>query len=315
MKGLTHLTLGVAWVSCWPAAVAAGAEGHPGLFVLGAACGILPDTLDFRFLRYGFAHDVEVIPDPNRPDPALIAEALAAAAAQARTRGRTVRVRLHTARVGTGLWQQYRLRFDVANGEVQVTYTGIVNTSRDPVHVAGNQAEAIQSAAPLQVSLALDYRAETEIDIFDGPTFAFDPMPDGRVGVRFIPWHRQWTHSLTLAAAVGVTVGLLAGPLAGAAAGGAWTLHVLADQTGFLGSNLFYPFTRARSPGLRLAAADNPWVNIAAIWLAVLLVFWNLARQAHPPPHLPVVSLLLGAGVLPLGIAYAIARRLHRNPL
>ncbi len=303
MKGLTHLVVGTAWASCWPAAVAAGADGHPGLFVLGAACGILPDTIDFRLLRYLYPHDMEIIPDPLNPDPEMIARAMATAVGRARESGRPVRVRLHTVRVGSGLWQQYRLRFDVAARRIEVGYTGVVNTSREPATAAGIGTPPSSRSAALPADVALDYRAAADIDIFDGPTFCMTPQPDGRIRVRFIPWHRQWTHSLVVAAAVGLAVVVPGGSLAGIVAGGAWALHVLADQTGFLGSNLFFPFTRERTPGRQWAEASHPWVNAAMIWMALLLVVWNLAKQTEPPVNVPFAALMIGAGVLPLGMA------------
>jgi hypothetical protein len=308
MKGLTHLTLGVAWASCWPQAVAAGADGHPGLFVLAAACGILPDTLDFRLLRYLYPHDMEIISDPRRPDPGLMAQALAQAIGHARDTGKAVRVRIHTVRVGAGIWQHYRLYFDIAKQRVQVDYTGLVNTSRDPITARGSDSTPLTASAPLPCPVALDYHAGTDIDIFDGPTYSLEPQPDGRVIARFIPWHRQWTHSLVVAGALGLGIGLAGSVLAGIVASGAWALHVLADQAGFMGSNLFFPFTRRRTPGFQMAQADHPWVNAGLIWAAGLLVFWNLARQADPPvPGLSPGALLLAGGVLPLGVAAAVA--------
>jgi membrane-bound metal-dependent hydrolase YbcI (DUF457 family) len=304
MKGLTHLTLGVAWATCWPQAVAAGADGHPGLFVLAAACGILPDTIDFRLLRYVYPHDLEIIPDPQRPDPALLAQALARAIGRARETGKAVRVRIHTVRVGAGLWQHYRLHFDIAHQRVQVDYTGVVNTSREPVTAEGIDATPLTASATLPCPMALEYQAVTDIDIFDGPTYCLEPLPDGRVMAHFIPWHRQWTHSLVVAATLALAIGWAGGVLAGLVAGGAWALHILADQAGFMGSNLFFPFTRRRTPGRQMAPADHPWVNASLIWAALLLMFWNLARQTRPPvPWLSPGALLLVAGVLPLGAA------------
>jgi len=313
VKGLTHLTVGVAWASCWPQVVTAGAAGHPGLFVLAAACGILPDTLDFRFLRYLYPYEMEIIPDPKQPDPGLIASAMAHAVTRVVETGRPVRIRLNTVRVGSGLWQQYRLRFDVAAQQVQVDYTGVVNTSREPA--AGSiGSPPCSRRAKLPCAVALDYRAETDIDIFDGPTFRLEPLPDGRVRARFIPWHRQWTHSLVIAATVGLVAAAIGGIIAGVVAGGAWALHVIADQAGFLGSNLFYPFTRDRTPGRQIAEADHPWVNVVMIWLSGLVVLGNLARQAEPPGlGVSLPALLLLGGLLPLGTAALASRWLNRH--
>ena len=49
------------------------------------------------------------------------------------------------------------------------------------------------------------YYSDAEVGIFSGPDFEFIPQKDGRVRIDFIPWHRRWTHSITL--------GLLMGPI------------------------------------------------------------------------------------------------------
>ena len=68
MKGISHFATGVAVASCFPQAVEAGAHGQPLYFLLGGICGLLPDTLDFKFMRYFHGHDLEVVPDPHRPE-------------------------------------------------------------------------------------------------------------------------------------------------------------------------------------------------------------------------------------------------------
>ena len=71
MKGITHFAAGVAVASCFPQAVQAGTEGSPLYFILGGAAGLIADTLDFKFFRFVYRHDLEVIPDPLRPDPQM----------------------------------------------------------------------------------------------------------------------------------------------------------------------------------------------------------------------------------------------------
>lgn len=143
------------------------------------------------------------------------------------------------------------------------------------------------------------YYHDTEVGIFSGPDFSFHPTEEGRIRIDFIPWHRRSTHSFT--------VGLLMGPLAflllaswgelfrGNVAGFAnpyaitaffiailayWT-HVVEDQTGHLGSNLFYPFTKNRTTGMKLTTAVSPTSNIMTNWLALAIIVWNL--NAHAP--------------------------------
>ena len=58
MKGFSHFMSGVAVASFGPWAVDAALHGNPIFFILGGACGILPDTLDFKFYRFFYKHDV-----------------------------------------------------------------------------------------------------------------------------------------------------------------------------------------------------------------------------------------------------------------
>jgi len=160
--------------------------------------------------------------------------------------------------------------------------------------------------------VVLDYEATTTIDIFEGPVFRMEPLPNGRVRAHFLPWHRQWSHSLTVA----TLFALLCcgwGWLAGCAAFLAFAAHVAADQLGFMGSNLLYPFTRHRTPGLQMCSSDNAFVNFALTWTACLVTFWNLSRC--PVPTLPVtgLQLLLYAGALPLAGVWLVGRWLARR--
>ncbi len=308
MKGLTHFVAGVGFASFWPHAVEAAVQGNPWYFVLGGAAGLLPDTLDFKFARYFFRHDREIVPDPSRPDPALIATALVQAIHDARASGKAVRVKLNTVRVSAGLWGQYRLTFDETRHRVSVAYNGVVTTGRAPVCDTGFPPPS-EASLPLECSVLTDYEATTTLDIFEGPTFAMEPQPNGRVCIRFIPWHRQWSHSLTFAAGLGLLAGGLGGVQAGLIAAGACGLHILADQLGFMGSNLFFPFTKHRQPGRQLIRSDNATANFAVIWFACLLSYWNLARAAPPPAATPaLINLLLYAGVLPLVLARVAGR-------
>jgi hypothetical protein len=313
MKGLTHFVVGVGFASFWPHAIEAAVDGNPWFFVLGGAAGLLPDTLDFKFARYFYRHDREIVPDPSHPDPSLVATALAQAIHDARASGRPVRVKLNTVRVGAGLWGQYRLTFDETNHRVTVAYTGVVTTGRAPVRDESHRAT--EASAPLECPVVMDYEATTEMDIFEGPTFAMEPQPNGRVCIRFIPWHRQWSHSLTFSAALGLLAGGFWGAPAAIITAGACSLHILADQLGFMGSNLFFPFTKHRHPGRQLIRSDNPTANFAVIWFAGLLIYWNLARAAPPPASVPsLITLLLYAGLMPL-VLVKFAGRVARDGL
>lgn len=313
MKGITHFTAGVALASCFPSTVQAGADGNPIPFLLGGICGLLPDTLDFKLLRFLHHHDIEVIPDPSNPDPGLIANAMARAIHHTCETGRHTRIQLHTSQPAAGLWHQFRITLNGASRRLTVTHTGVVNTSRQPV--PGHPPPAGEATVALPCTLITDYTATTEMDIFSGPSFAFHPLPDGRIDSRFIPWHRQWTHSLPVAAAAGLAVASLLGPVPGCIAAGAWALHAGVDQLGFMGSNLLFPFTRRRLPGLQWIASGNSLANLGAVWFSCLLVYWNLARMSSGSAAPSLVHLILYGTVIPLAIAAWLRRRLEdRRP-
>jgi membrane-bound metal-dependent hydrolase YbcI (DUF457 family) len=104
--------------------------------------------------------------------------------------------------------------------------------------------------AEVSVPMARTYDAENVIDIFSGPSFEFERQGD-RLHVQFLDWHRPWSHSLTLAAALGLLVWLILGKWAGLIVGLGFAAHVLEDQLGCMGSNLLSPLTQStncRSP-------------------------------------------------------------------
>ena len=310
MKGISHFSAGIALASCFPRAVDAAAAGNPLYFILGGVCGLLPDTIDFKFLRFFYRHDMEVVPDPNRPDPLLMAQAVAHAVHRAKASGRRVRIKIDTTLAGSGLWHQYRLRFDIPNRRITVAFTGIVTTSRTPA--ARQLFKPAEASVPLECGVALDYTASNDIDIFEGPVFCMEPQADGRVCARFIPWHRQWSHSLTAAAGLGSLVAAVWGGIAGVVAGGAFALHALVDQTGIMGSNLFPPLTRRRVPGLQWVRSDHALANFGVVWVSALLTYWNVARLAPVLDPAPSLAKLTAYGaVLPLAGAALISRRLR----
>jgi len=312
MKGFAHFMSGLAAASCFPPAVTAAQDGNPLYFLLGGIAALLPDTLDFKFFRYFYRHDAEVVPDPLAPDPQLIADAVAAAIDAAARNRRPFRLRLHTIRLGSDRWQRYRLRFDPATRRVTATLTDITDTGGNPE--PGTAVQPTSASATFSPPLRLEYTAETDVDIFDGPHFEMNPGPDGSVTPAFIPWHRQSSHSVGTGLLLALPAGVLLGPLAGAVTFCAHTTHVLMDQLGYMGSNLLWPFTQRRTPGLKLHHSAGAAPNLAAVWLSALLIYANLAIHATPPlaPPANPLRLLLLVGVLPLAML-AFVRRLIRK--
>ncbi len=320
MKGITHFLTGVALATFFPEVVRQAAEGSL-LPVLGGVAGILPDTLDFKFARYFERYDLEIDPGPN-PDPRQIADALVGAMRRAYETGQSQNVMLHTIRLGADLWRQYIVRFDPRRNRVAVRIGPVVNTGQVPF--SGSEPEGVgEVTVPLDFPLVETYDEEYRVDIFSGPSFRFERVGD-RLRVHFLDWHRRWSHSLTLAvllglgvAALGVLVERLGGggatrtPLwAGLVTALGFAGHILEDQLGFMGSNLFYPFTRGRMPGLRLLRSGDAIPNFLTVWLALALILFNLDRFSAAPRLDPLYYLPLAVGLplVVLGGFYALQR-------
>jgi membrane-bound metal-dependent hydrolase YbcI (DUF457 family) len=314
MKGIVHFVSGVAAASFMPAAVTSAESGSL-VLALAGACALLPDTLDFKFARYLENIDQEIAPVETNFDPQAIAGRIAAAMRAAFETDQPKTVQLHTLRLGSDLWRQYAVRFSPETNEVIVRAGPIVNTAQLP-YPDSERSGAAEGAATVGVPMMHTYDAEIKIDVWSGPSFRFERR-DGAVHVTFLPWHRRWTHSLTLAASLGLAGGLLLGPVFGAAIGLGMAVHVLQDQLGFMGSNLLWPFTRQRTQGLRLIRSGDPLPNFLTVWVAAVLILFNLDRFSAVP-RLPAGPYLLLTVALPAVVvltAYAHRRRKKAHPL
>ena len=120
------------------------------------------------------------------------------------------------------------------------------------------------------------------VDVFSGASLAFRPSR-GSVEVVPIPWHRRWSHSLTLTALLGGVLALLVGPLCGGVYALGSLTHILEDQMGHMGSNLFYPFTRTRTAGCKWFHSGDALPNLLAVWLSAVLLLLNLDRFSPAP--------------------------------
>ncbi len=288
MKGISHFITGVAIATFFPEVVHAGGAGSL-LPVLGGIGGILPDTIDFKFARYWERFTVEI--DPGlAPDPAAIADTLVAAMQQAYTSGSDCNLIAHTIRMGPDLWREYAIRFIPDSDEISVRIGPLVNTGQVPY--AGSEIAGVQEVRrKVSVPVRNTYSEEYRINIFSGPTFRFAREGDQLV-VHFLDWHHRWTHSLILALGVGLVMGLLVGLLTGdwttAAWGGIVTWlgfsgHILEDQLGHMGSNLFWPLTKKRIPGPGMIHASDAIPNFLTVWTSVALILFNLDRFSAQP--------------------------------
>lgn len=301
MKGIAHFISGVTAASFCPWAVEAAQNGNPAFFILGAAAGILPDTIDFKFYRYFYPHEIYVEPQRDKLDPQPLADALAAAVSEAAATGKPVRVKLSTIKLSADSWRQYRIRIDPDAGEVRVQFGPVVSTGQMP------QPGTLPVSRPIAVAkfsapVRQSYEPGYTVDIFDGPSFLFKSNESGEVEIDFLPWHRNWSHSFTVAA-------LLAGIAslwdwrAGIVIFGAYAVHIIEDQFGYMGSNLFFPFTRKRAPGLKLMRSRDAFPNFTTVWLCCLLIFWNLyAAIPEPLYHFSFIRLMLYALVIPFAV-------------
>ncbi len=315
MKGIAHFLAGIAAATFVPGVVESAAQGSY-LIVLGGFCGLLPDWLDFKFARY-FEQHVNIDPDPANLDPQLIAAAVAAEIDRAAVTGKPIRVQLHNIPLGPNRWRQYRLRFDVEHSEVVISIGPIVNSALAPMDESGQRVARVKTTA----HIAYTYDGEMTADLFNGPSFAFVPKAPG-VEIQFLPWHRAWSHSFTLAALLGLIVGLLFGSIqAGLVALLGMSAHIVEDQLGYLGSNLFWPITKERSAGARLLHSGDAIPNFLAVWTALVLILFNLDRFTAPlqnrlplfNPVLYFTTMLLVPLAILIGV-YAWERRKMQMP-
>ena len=315
MKGFSHFMSGVAVASFGPWAIEAALQGNPIYFVLGGACGILPDTVDFKFYRFFYHHDVYATPDPKNLDPQYVADEVARAVNMAVDEKRYVNLKLVSVRLGADFWQQYSVKFDNEKLEVLVRFGPVVNTGQVPVEGTEKGHEKI-GRAKLKAKVIQTYDAALKVDIFDGPTVGLKPLPNGDLDLEFLPWHREWSHSLTVGAMLGVLVGILAYFLSGWTA--AWQcfvtiaacygVHVVEDQLGHMGSNIFYPLTKLRTPGLHWMHSGDGLPNFLAVWISCLLIFWNLYQgQPAMTYHFGFFHLMMVGLVIP-GLAFGALR-------
>ncbi len=286
MKGLTHFVSGIAVASCFPQAFENVAHGSGWLMVLGGVCGILSDTLDFRFGRFFARHEREVRPRERSFDAQEIADQLAEAINEAWETGRPNQIRLHTVRLGADWWRQYFVEFDTEHREVVVRPGPIVNTGQVPLPGSLPRNARI-GRAPVRCDMIQQYDIVTRVDIFSGPSFRMIRRGPETVEVLFIPWHRNWSHSIPVAVLLGLLLGLFFGPVAGWIGALAFGMHILEDQFGKMGSALFWPFYRERFAGTGWMRSSDALPNFGTVWTALAVLVWNMNRFSDPPVFTP----------------------------
>jgi membrane-bound metal-dependent hydrolase YbcI (DUF457 family) len=295
LKGVAHFVTGVAVATFFPQVVESAAQSLSFAPLLGGLAGLLPDTLDFKFVRYFYRVDDEIDPERNRtaaghPDPQVMADRIAAALDRTYESRDQVRLRLHTMQLGADRWRQYTVTLDVAGSQVVVHLGPVVSTGQVP-YPDTEIPDLDPGRAYCRARILPTYDSEIRIDAFTGPVLAFDRVDDG-VQVTFLPWHRLWTHSWIVVLLLGA-IGALIAPVIGLVMALASLLHIIEDQMGYMGSNLFFPLTRQRVNGLRWMRSGDAIPNFLTVWLGLACILLNLDRFSGAP-QIPVGPYVLG---------------------
>ena len=314
MKGIAHFISGVAAATFFPWTLSSALDGNPGYFILGGMFGILPDTLDFKFYRFFYRHDIYIEPKPGVTTSQEIANQIAVAIDKAAGQRKMIRIKLCTIRLGADHWQQYSVKLDAAKKKVFVKFGPVVNTGQVPVPGTHPEKQTI-GCASFSCPLKITYDATSNIDIFDGPTFGFKKEdPNEVVAFHFLPWHREWSHSFT----IGLLFALLFLPFFGWTSAvvifSGYAIHILEDQLGFMGSNLFFPLTKSRAQGIHIMRSGDSLPNFLTVWLSCLLIFWNMYRyQGCSMSDLGLFQILFWGGALPVSLFFLLHNWLKKK--
>ena len=297
MKGLTHFMTGVCVATFFPMIIAAAYD--PDLILLtllipiGGFFGYLPDFIDFKISRYLEREDYATNPGYHELDPWPVAKTVAQCINEAWYSEKPVRLKLNTIRLPRGLWRRYSILFNMRDKEVVVRIGPLISTGLEVMY-GTEPAEEKVAVVRYKPKLYYSYEDVTNVDIWDGPTFQFRREKD-TIYADFIQWHRRWSHSLTLGIFFGLAIALAAGwiyylngvklsdydilIIMFVILGAVWG-HVLVDQLGWLGSNLWWPITGKRKTGMGLTRSMDAMANFVTVYILSALILWNLNRFA-----------------------------------
>ncbi|MDD3148023.1 MAG: metal-dependent hydrolase [Candidatus Riflebacteria bacterium] len=324
MKGFTHFISGIAVASFFPQAVHMASQEQSFILCLGGIFGIMPDTLDFKFARYFHKSDFEIRPDPDNLDARVIAEEVAKAIRKAIAEGRGT-VQLHTMQLASNRWRSYTLFFDSKTSEVVVEIGPEVDTGQMPFEGTElKDPERASARVKVDCEFFQQFDKKSQIAIMTGPCFEFVKRDSGKVEIVFLPWHRTWSHSFTLGILIALIVGLFTWLTVPEGANPElysiprWLLypmiilfgsmvHIIEDSTGFMGNNLFYPFTKDRTNGLGLMSAAEAIPNFLFVWSSIIAILYNLDRfrwapEATPPGIESPMTFFFWFYILPVAI-------------
>jgi len=280
MKGIAHFSIGVAAATFIPGVMERALAGNGYDILIAGAFGLLPDTLDFKFARFFEREDYVIDPDPDNLDPQAMADTLAKAVDEADKTGKEVRVRFHTVALAPDRWRKYEIGFNTDRSEVSIKIGEIVNTSQEPLPGSEPPSDKALGTAKTSCRIIQNNDKPSRVDILSGPTLGLKPRKKGKVEVIFIPWHRQWSHSFTMGIYLGLAAWLLFGWYYALLVAIPFMAHVAADCLGFMGGNLFWPFTKERISGLKFFHASAPLANFFGVWISGLIIVYNANRVA-----------------------------------
>jgi membrane-bound metal-dependent hydrolase YbcI (DUF457 family) len=311
MKGFTHFISGVAAATFFPQAMELVQKEHSLIYLLGGIFGVMPDTLDFKLAKFLDKYDAQIDINPDKEINAdEIAKKIGELMEQAYEKGQRKTIKLHTTMMGPDMWLKWSVRFDNENQLVKVKVYGPVSGSELLIQDDNYKLKGkLEGEYKVKYPILHTYDEETKMTIFTGPTLSFFPK-DGKVEVEFLRWHRRWSHSLTFAALWGVII-------YGIAVISGWTypwlyglitfsggaVHILEDQTGFMGSNLFFPFTQERAVGMKWIRSGDALPNFFTVWLAVSIIIFNLNRfSLQKAFYLPWYLYFLYVDIIPWAV-------------
>jgi len=300
MKGLTHFMTGVCIATFFPLVVTAAYTQDLIMLTLlipiGGLFGYLPDFLDFKLSRYLEREDFSTNPGYHELDPWRVAQTIVDSINKAYESDKAIKLKLNTIKMPNGLWRRYSVLFKLKEREVHVRIGPLITTGLEVLYGTEPEQEKV-AVVKFKPKLYYSYEDVTNVDIWDGPTFQFRREGD-TIFADFIQWHRRWSHSLTIGVFFAFFIALAAGYLysingvllsdlevltiIGIILGGVWG-HVIVDQLGWLGSNLFWPITGKRKTGMGLTRSMDSLANFITTYILTLLIIWNLNRFAPTP--------------------------------
>ncbi|MEM0355955.1 MAG: metal-dependent hydrolase [Desulfurococcaceae archaeon] len=219
----------------------------------------------------------------DAPHPKYIAETVAKAINDAWEKGEVI-VKFHNIRLPGDVFRRYSVMIPPDSNIVEVYIGPIITLGDNPVVKDLPPKFRMYGKAEIKAKVKKTYPFPITVGGFSGPSVKYRRTEDG-VEEIFIPWHREFPHSITAGLVVGgVVAGLFkllgyqhALTLGLASMLGQW-MHVIEDQLGYMGSNLFAPFTKKRIKGLMLGRASSGWLNLAITYTMFVLMAWNFTR-------------------------------------